>query len=70
MTLLPPQAIDDFQALWKKHYGIDLSREEAVARAHQVFSLVGLLTETPPPRRQPGAPDQTSVQDHPPATPP
>ncbi len=47
MTLLPPKAIDEFQSLWKKHYGVALSREAATARAHQVFGLIRLLAEPP-----------------------
>ncbi len=43
MSHLPPHAIDEFRALWKKHYGIELSREEAVLRAHQLFMLVHQL---------------------------
>ena len=47
MSLLPPQAIDEFQALWKKHYGVEVSREEATMRAHQVFTLVRMLVQGP-----------------------
>jgi hypothetical protein len=49
MSLLSPHAIDEFQELWKKHYGIELSREEATARAHQLFTLVRLLNDPAPP---------------------
>lgn len=46
MPQLPEKAIDEFQTLWKEHYGEDLLRDEAVGRARQVFSLVQLLTKT------------------------
>jgi hypothetical protein len=42
---LPPQAIDEFQALWKKHYGTDLNRAEATTRAHQFLVLLQIITE-------------------------
>jgi hypothetical protein len=45
MSLLPQQAIDEFQRLWKKHYGADLPRENAVLRAHQIYALFQMLTE-------------------------
>jgi hypothetical protein len=48
MSLLPPQAIQEFQALWKQRYGVDLSAAEATERAHQVFALVRLLVQPPP----------------------
>jgi len=48
MSLLPPHAIDEFQALWKNHYGTELSREEATQRAHQVFTMVRMIVQTPP----------------------
>ena len=47
MSQLPPKAIDEFQALWKEHYGTELSREDATMRAHQVFTLVRMLVERP-----------------------
>jgi hypothetical protein len=47
MTLLPAQAIAEFQARWKKHYGAELPREQAVVRAHQVFALIRLLADPP-----------------------
>jgi hypothetical protein len=52
MNQLPLQAIDEFQALWKKHYGTELSREEAVLRAHQTLSLLRLLTDQPAPEKK------------------
>lgn len=45
MAYLPASAIDEFQAIWQQRYGVELSREAAVARAHQVFALVRLLVE-------------------------
>lgn len=48
MSLLPPHAIDEFQALWKEHYGQELPREDAAQRAHQLFTLVRLLVQNPP----------------------
>lgn len=45
---LPTQAIDEFQTLWKKHYGTELSREEATTRAHQLLALLQIITETIP----------------------
>lgn len=52
MSLLPPHAIDEFQALWRQHYGTELSREDASQRAHQLFTLVRLVVQTPPARVQ------------------
>lgn len=49
MALLPPKAIDEFQALWKKHYGAELPRDQAVIRAEQIMTFVKLLVEGPPP---------------------
>lgn len=37
---LPPEAIKDFQAIWKKQYGDDLPDGEAVARAHEFLWLI------------------------------
>ncbi len=42
---LPPQAIDEFQALWKKHYGENLPREAAAVCAHRLLALLQILTE-------------------------
>jgi hypothetical protein len=47
MSFLPPHAIEEFQILWMKHYGVELSREEASARAHQVVTLVRLIAQSP-----------------------
>jgi len=47
MSLLPPHAIQEFQALWKERYGVELSNEEAAARAHQLFTLIKMLAEPP-----------------------
>ena len=54
---LPPQAIDEFQALWKKYYGVELPREQAVTRAHQMFNFVRLLAQDP------NAPDDFQARD-------
>lgn len=43
MASLPPQAIDEFQVLWKRRYGVQLPRDEATVRAHQVFALIHLV---------------------------
>jgi hypothetical protein len=48
MSLLPPQAIDEFQQLWQEQYGVEISREEATARAHQLFALFQLLARPLP----------------------
>ena len=53
MTMLPEKAIDEFQALWREHYGEELPREEAVGRAHQVFTLIAMLAKN----HAPGAAD-------------
>lgn len=53
MTLLPPQAIDEFQALWKKRYGVELPREQAIVRAHQVYTLVRMVVEDFTPLNEP-----------------
>ena len=53
MSLLPPHVIDEFQALWKEHYGAELPREDAAQRAHQLFTLVRLLAQAPPPQASP-----------------
>lgn len=50
--MLPPQAITEFRALWKKHYAEDLPQEQATQRAQQVFTLIRLLTQ-PTPRAAP-----------------
>jgi hypothetical protein len=42
---LPPQAITEFQELWKKHYGVELPLEQAQVRAYQVFAVLRLLME-------------------------
>lgn len=43
MPQLHERAIDEFQNLWREHYGEDLPREEAVGRAHQVFTHIAML---------------------------
>ena len=48
MSQLSPQAIDEFQELWKKHFDEALSQEEAAARAHQTFTVLRLILEPPP----------------------
>lgn len=53
MSLLPPHAIDEFQALWNEHYGTELPREDAAQRAHQIFTLVRLLAQKPPSQAAP-----------------
>lgn len=45
MPSLPHHAIDEFQVLWKKHYGAELPADQAAARAHQVFTVLRLLIE-------------------------
>jgi hypothetical protein len=42
---LPPKAVDEFQALWKKTYGTALPRDLAIVRAHQLIALLQLLTD-------------------------
>jgi hypothetical protein len=54
MSQLPPKAIDEFQVLWKKHFGQELPREEAILRAHQTLIMLRLLSE-PLPERGPAA---------------
>ncbi len=63
MSLLPPHAIDEFQRLWKKHYGADLSREEATARAHQVFALVRLIVQDTTPAKRTDFPRLAPSED-------
>ena len=62
MSLLPPHAVDEFQALWKEHYGTELPREDAAQRAHQIYTLVRLLVQ-PPPRKQPSTTPTVPAQD-------
>lgn len=47
MSHLPPQAITEFQALWKKHYGTELPAEEAAVRANEVFAVLRLVLTKP-----------------------
>ncbi len=47
MSHLPPHAIDEFQSLWKKYYGAELPREEAVIKAGQLLNFVRLLAQDP-----------------------
>ncbi|MBV9468317.1 MAG: hypothetical protein JOZ57_03670 [Abitibacteriaceae bacterium] len=63
MAYLPPHAIDEFQVLWKQHYGVVLSRDEAVDRAHQVFALVRMLVEASP-SANPAGLDPTGIVRH------
>lgn len=60
MSLLPLQAIDEFQVLWKQRYGVELSRDEATLRAHQVFTLVRMLTQKGSPTRGDGSTNRPS----------
>ena len=45
MSLLSSHAIDEFQRLWHARFGVELPREDAVARAHQIYALVQMLVE-------------------------
>ncbi len=45
MSHLPPQAIAEFQALWKKHVAADLPPEQASSRANEVFAVLRLVLE-------------------------
>ena len=47
MPKLSEKAIDEFQILWKENFRVELTYEEAVSRAHQVFELVQMLMENP-----------------------
>ena len=47
MSHLLPQAITEFQALWKKHVGTDLPTEQASSRANEVFAVLRLVLEQP-----------------------
>lgn len=49
MIQLPDEAIDEFQKIWKKTYGVELPRDEAIIRAHQVFAFVKLVFDGPLP---------------------
>lgn len=63
MSHLPAQAVDEFQALWKKHCGAELPREQATVRANEVFAVLRLLLEQPHRNHHPqGRPLQTSSQ--------
>lgn len=48
MTKLTNEAIEEFMILWKDHYNEELPREEAVHRAHQLFSLIRMLCKPSP----------------------
>lgn len=63
MTMLPPEAIDEFQALWKKRYGCELPRDQAIISAHRLFTLVKSLLDgpAPPDDWKPGMPSHSEV---------
>lgn len=60
MSQLSPQAIAEFQALWKKHYGAELPPEQGVAQAHQLLALVQLLASAPLAQPPPGTSNDPS----------
>lgn len=41
---LPPQAIEEFRAIWKVRTSADLTDTEAAARANEFMGLVRLVT--------------------------
>ena len=43
---LPQEAIVEFQQLYKKEYGTDISYEEASRRAHNLIKLYGAVYGT------------------------
>lgn len=38
-SMLPKEAIEEFKELYRKHYGVDLSDEEASFRANNLMTL-------------------------------
>ena len=48
MSQLPPQAISEFQMLWKKHCDEELSFEEAATKAQDVFCVLRLALNKSP----------------------
>ncbi len=51
MSSLPPQAVAEFQALWKKHCDAELPPDQAALRANEVFAVLRLVLE----KRRPDA---------------
>ncbi len=41
--MLPPEAIAEYKALYKKRYGVDLSAAEASFRANNLVRLYGAV---------------------------
>ena len=41
--MLPKEAIEEFKVLYKKHYGQDISDEEASRRANNLVNLYKLV---------------------------
>jgi hypothetical protein len=64
MSSLPPQAVAEFQALWKKHCGTSLPHEEAVLRANEVFAVLRLVLEQPCPDGSRGRSPETALRAH------
>jgi hypothetical protein len=45
MPLLSPHAVEEFQAIWKKRYGVALPRDRAVIAAGCFINLVAVLSQ-------------------------
>jgi hypothetical protein len=46
MPLLPAQAVEEFEDIWKRQFGVELPRDEAVVKAQQLYGLVRQIVTT------------------------
>ena len=57
---LPPQAIREFQTLWREQFGVDLAEEAASTNAVQLLSMMQAICKPPavehPPPNNKGPP--------------
>jgi hypothetical protein len=65
MSQLPPQAIQEFQALWKKYCGEELTLEEANTKAHDVFLVLKLALTKPSKPAKPNPSEYSRRHDTP-----
>ena len=60
MSHLPPQAIAEFKALYRKHVGRDLPPDIAETRANEVFAVLRLAVKQPLPAETMASDDSIS----------
>lgn len=62
--MLPPEAIEEYKALYKKRFGVDLTHAEASFRANHLVDLYRAVLSPEPTGHVPGAEQRAEDSNH------